>query len=170
MRSTFLLALLLVAACGDSTNSTDSYSMTGAWTLTISLRGIETRPNSPDQLPWTCGDALAASVTEGRATTATLVDEGGSVVGTNAGMLSCYWSASGGGAQIDWSGPITGSRRGNSVRMDAVNTDAMLRGPGLCSFTGTMTAETAANGTVVCDAANSGYELHLSGTWSAARN
>jgi len=170
MRSMLLLALLLVAACGDSTNPTDTYSMTGTWTLTTSLRGIETRPDGDEELPWACGDALGESVTEGRATTVTLVDEGGSVAGTNAGTLTCYWSWIGMAAQVDWSGPITGSRRGNSVRMEAVNTDAMLRGPGLCSFSGNMTAETAANGTVACDAANLGYGVQLVGTWTATRN
>ena len=170
MRWMLLLALLLVAACGDSTNPTDIYSMSGTWTLTTSLRGIETHPGSLDEFPWACGDALVESVTEGRATTATLVDEDGAVSGNNAGMLTCYWSWLGTAAQVNWSGPITGSRRGNSVHMEAVNTDAMLRGPGLCSFAGSMTAETAANGTVVCEAANGGYGVQLAGTWTATRN
>jgi len=169
MRSMLLLSLLFVAACGDSTGPTPEYSMTGTWTLAISLRGTLIEPYTPPvEIPWVCGGALSGPGVEGLATSVTLVDENGSIAGTNAGALACYFLV--GGAQIDWSGPVSGSRRGASVRMEAVNTDAMLQGPGLCAFSGTMTAEDAANGTVVCDATNSGYEMHLSGTWSATRN
>jgi len=153
MRSMFLMALMLVAGCGDDPVSPKPiYSMAGTWTVPTSLSGTFVVTGDPTVYPFTCTGS----------TTAVLADASGTITGSSAGELDCVLSDFGAGL-LDMSGAVAGTRTGATVAMTA---DLGW----LCAYTGTMTTATAANGTVQCDYDGADGVLHGSGEWNATRN
>ena len=153
MRTTLLLALILLAACGDDPNeSKPAYSMDGAWTLHDSLAGVINVSGDPTPLAFMCKGS----------TTATLEDVSGTISGTRSGILDCEIDGFT-DAWVDFEGALDGTRSGKAVSMAEDFGWA-------CTYTGTMKSEKAVSGTMQCSYSGEDGTLTGTGTWKGTHS
>jgi len=151
MRSMLLMALLLVAGCGDPF-ATPGYSMAGTWTVLQTFVYEENREGSGIAYVKSCAGPTTATLKE---------DNSGNIAGTIEGVVPCVNPDGTKAPDHNASAKMTGTQYDRDL--------SLYVGPGswnCWSLPGTMTTPTAAEGTI--SAACGWTSAH--GTWSATRN
>ena len=163
-----LFPLPLLAAC-ELAGPSDTFSMTGRWTVQLVING------SGGDHDWWQGTDFDFSFQCTGPATLTLRDTGQGITGTNVGTLTCsYWSQNH-GSESRWATPVSlngdvvGDRSSAAVMLQVSCFTTSSTG---LSLAGSMTADGAASGSISGQAADCGlyFLTTLSGRWSATRD